>query len=61
LTVSKVISFEREVHQVKVAKTSRPWKFEFCRDMSLDLGVLALRKQVNFSKKFGLVPMVANK
>jgi hypothetical protein len=23
-----------------VEKTGRPWKFEFCRDMSLDLGVL---------------------
>jgi hypothetical protein len=30
------------VIEVKVAKTGHLWKFGFCRDMSLDLGVLDL-------------------
>jgi hypothetical protein len=42
LTVSKDMSSERKVViEVKVAKTGRLWKFGFCRDLSLDLGVLA--------------------
>jgi hypothetical protein len=42
LTVSKVMSSElfSTVIEVKVAKTVRLWKFGFCRDMSLDLGVI---------------------
>jgi hypothetical protein len=33
------------VIEEKVAKTVCLWKFGFCRDMSLDLGVLALHKK----------------
>jgi hypothetical protein len=32
--------------EVKVAKTGCLWKFGFCRDLSLDLGVLGLSKGI---------------